>query len=88
MLLRKTQLKFLRKMGLSILLCLSLVMATIALVRVSGFSIGGTSHTQVYDLTWQLLLAIHGRLRSLHHGFHGGISFTIYRQQLQSGRET
>lgn len=29
-------------------------MATIAIIRVSGFSIGSASHTQIYDLTWQL----------------------------------
>ena len=29
-------------------------MAAIAVVRVSGFRIGGASHTQVYDLTWQI----------------------------------
>ncbi len=52
--LRKTQIKFSRKVGLSLVLCLSLVMATIAIIRVSGFSIGSASHTQVYDLTWQL----------------------------------
>ena len=29
-------------------------MATIAVVRVSGFKIGNTLHAQVYDLTWQI----------------------------------
>jgi hypothetical protein len=52
--LRKTQIKVSRKVGLSLVSCLSLVMATIAIIRVSGFSIGSASHTQVYDLTWQL----------------------------------
>lgn len=52
--LRKTQIKASRKVGLLLVLCLSLVMATIAIIRVSGFTIGSASHTQVYDLTWQL----------------------------------
>lgn len=52
--LRKTQLQASRKVGLSILLGLSLVMATVAVIRLSGFRVTNVSKDKVYDLTWQI----------------------------------
>lgn len=46
--LNKTQMKLSRKVGLGMFLCLSVVMALIALVRVVGFRIQGKT-----DITWQ-----------------------------------
>lgn len=46
--LNKTQMKLSRKVGLGMFLCLSVVMALIALVRVGGFRIQGKT-----DITWQ-----------------------------------
>ena len=43
-----------QKLGLSVLMGLSAVMAIVAIVRMSGFRIGGANHHKVYDLIWQL----------------------------------
>lgn len=47
--LNKTQMKLSRKVGLGIFLCLSVVMALIALVRIGGYRIQGK-----IDTTWQV----------------------------------
>lgn len=43
-----------QKVGLSVLMGLSTVMAIVALVRASGSNIRGANQRKVYDLTWQI----------------------------------
>lgn len=53
LLLRKSQMKPSEKLGVGVFLCLSVVMAVIAIIRISGYRIGGRSGS--LDVTWVFL---------------------------------
>lgn len=53
LILNKSQMKLSEKLGVGVFLCLSVVMAVIAIIRISAYRIGGRSGS--LDVTWVIL---------------------------------